>query len=131
MKRLLLFVLLALVLFALPASAQPNLKNPYKVQFCWDGKDDGGVAVTIAVQVRVTIDGTDKPLVALPTASGTTGCAAGSSLYVLTGFVSSKGTHNVTATLVTTDGEGVAPSPFAFAITGRPPSTVSGLSATQ
>jgi hypothetical protein len=113
----------ALVLISVPAFAQTNVKNPFKAQFCWDGKDDAGVAITGTVQVLVKIDGTSQTLVALPAPSGSTGCPTGSSLYT-TGAVysASKATHSATGAGVTVDGAGIDSDPFSFAVVGRPPS---------
>jgi hypothetical protein len=131
----------ALLLMASPVAAQnlcdatppsnPQLSNPFDVAFGWDGKDgDGNVVDPATVQVRVTIDGAARPLVALPAPVGTP-TASGCRWYVLPNFTLSKGSHTVTATLVTADGEGTAPPPFAFGIKGKPPSTVQKVQATQ
>lgn len=129
---------LALVFALLPtlALAQgPNLRVPYRVAFCWDQKEnDGLTAATGPFQVLVTIDASNQPLVALPVPSGavgTGGCAAGSFPYVLSGFTSTKGPHTVTGAIVSADGTGTAPAPFAFVVVGRPPSTVTSLQAVQ
>jgi hypothetical protein len=139
--RLHLFAILAFVLSAAPVAAQnlcdatppsnPQLNNPFDVAFGWDGKDgDGNVVDPATVQVRVTIDGAARPLVALPAPVGTP-TAAGCRWYVLPNFTLTKGSHTVTATLVSPDGEGVAPAPFAFGIKGKPPSTVQKVQAAQ
>jgi hypothetical protein len=102
------------------APANPNVANPYKVQFCSDLRDVDGVAIDpSAIQVRLTIDGAALPLRALPAATGAPN-ASGASLFELTGLVSAKGNHAVTVALVTADGEAVG-SPFAFFVRGKAP----------
>lgn len=125
-------VLLVLCVLLLPtlASAQTNVKSPYKVNFCFDGKDQDGVTIVGAVQVILSIDGTAQAAVALPTSSGTTGCAAGSNKFTLPS-ASAKGSHSVTVTLSSSDGPGDPSSPFAFAVVGKPPSTPTAVSVTQ
>ena len=119
MRRL----LLVLVLLSLPsmAAAQVNVKSPFKASFCWDGKDDAGTTITGTVQVLVKIDGTSQTLQALPAPSGT-GCPTGTSLYTVSGYSASKGSHSATGAGVTVDGAGIDSDPFAFAVVGRPPS---------
>lgn len=132
MKVLCVGLLLLLPTVALAQG--PNLKVPYKVAFCWDQKESDGVtAATGPFQALVTIDGIDQALMPLPAAGtvGTGGCAAGSFPYVLTGFVSSKGPHTVTGAIVSPDGTGTKPAPFAFVVVGNPPSQVTGLKALQ
>lgn len=134
--RRFLFVTL-FVLITAPALAQnlcdatvpnnPNVANPFRVQFGWDGKDSAGTvldAATVAtVQVRVTHDGTARPLVALPVPTGTT-TASGCKWYVLPGYSLPKGAHTQVVTLVSPDGEGAVTTPFAFVVVGLPPSAV-------
>jgi len=127
---------LCVVLMPTLALAQgPNVKNPYKVTFCWDKMEsDGTTTATGPIQVLVTIDTTAQPLVALPSATGAAGsggCAAGNFPYLLSGFTSSKGPHSVKVALVSPDGTGTASTPFAFAVVGQPPSTPSAVSVTQ
>ncbi len=121
----------ALLLLPSAAAAQVNVKNPYKVQFCFTGKDDGGNPITLPVQVRVTIDTTAQPMQPLPTASGTTGCPTGASLYIVSGYSSTKGNHTASATLWTTDGESLPSNPFDFTVIGRPPASPTNLAVTQ
>jgi hypothetical protein len=128
--RKLLFVALVLLVPTL-ASAQTNVKNPYKVNFCSDGKDQDGVVLTGAVQVIVVLDGTDQPPVALPASSGATGCVTGSNKYTVAGS-SAKGSHSVTVKLSSADGVGdPAAVPFSFAVVGKPPSTPTAVTVTQ
>jgi len=127
---------LCLLLLAVPVFAQgPNLKNPYRLTFCWDQMESDGTTPAVGpFQVLVTIDTTDRPLVALPAPSGgvgTGGCAAGAFPYLLTGYVSTKGPHAVKVALVSPDGTGAASVPFAFKIVGAPPSTPSNVQAIQ
>lgn len=113
----------------------PNLKVPYAVQFCWDGKESDGTTNAVGpFQVQVTIDAANQPLVALPTplgAAGTNGCAAASTPYKLTGYISSKGAHTVKGAIVSPDGTGNASVPFSFVVVGNPPSTPTNVQAVQ
>lgn len=130
--------LLACVFVLLPtiALAQgPNLHVPYSVSFCWDQKEQDGVTPAVGpFQVLITIDTTAQPLVPLPAptgAAGTGGCAAGSFPYLLTGYTSSKGAHTIKGSIVDPDGTGIASTPFAFTIVGRPASTLTNFQAVQ
>ena len=135
MRVVLALIAVTLGTAALVFAQGPNLKVPYKVAFCWDQMENDGVTPAVGpFQVLLTIDTTDQPLVALPApsgASGTGGCVAGSFPYVLTGRVSSKGPHTVTGAIVSPDGTGTKPAPFAFKIVGNPPNQVTGLQAIQ
>ena len=115
--------LFVLALLSVPslATAQANVKSPFKASFCWDGKDDAGGTMTGTVQVLVKIDGTSQTLQALPTPSGT-GCPTGTSLYTVSGYSASKGNHSATGAGVSADGAGIDSDPFAFTVVGRPPS---------
>jgi hypothetical protein len=103
----------------------PNVKNPWSVSFCWDGKDDAGVAIPagMTVQVQVKVDGANQPLVTLPASSTVTGCTTGTG-YKISGYSASKGTHTSVGALLTSDGPGVDSDPFGFAVVGRPPSKI-------
>jgi len=127
---LIMFVTLALLLPTL-ASAQTNVKNPYKVNFCSDGKDQDGLALSGPIQVIAIVDGTAQPPVSLPASSGTAGCTTGFSKYTIASS-SAKGSHSVTVKLSSTDGPGdPAVVPFDFAVVGKPPSTPTSVTVTQ
>lgn len=109
----------------------PQLNSPHNFAFGWDGKDtDGAVVDPASVQVKLIVNGTARPLVPLPAPTGTA-TASGCNWYVFPNQTTAKGSHTVTATLVTADGEGTAPAPFAFGIKGKPPTAVQRVQAIQ
>lgn len=128
------FVVVAcLGISSIDTSAQgPNVKNPWSVSFCWDGKDDGGNTLPpgTVVQVQVKVDGASQPLVNLPASSAVTGCTAGTG-YKVSGYSASKGTHTSIGALVTSDGPGVDSDPFGFTVVGRPPSKITNFTVQQ
>jgi hypothetical protein len=130
--------LLTLALLLLPSVAfaqGPNIKNPYRLTFCWTQMESDGTTPAVGpFQALVTIDTTDRPLVALPAPSGapgTGGCPAGSFPYLLTGYNSTKGPHAVKVAIVSPDGTGDASVPFAFKIVGNPPLAPTAVQAIQ
>lgn len=130
-----LLVAICLLIPSVALAQGPNVKNPYKITFCWDQKENDGVTAAVGpFQFLATVDGVNKPLVALPApgAVGTGGCAAGSFPYVVTGNVSTKGTHTITGAIVSGDGTGdPSAPPFAFKVVGNPPGSPTNLQVTQ
>lgn len=127
MKKILLSLILVFG-FSAAASAQThpcdaspasvNVKSPFKVQWCWNGKDEDGTPTT-ATEIKILFDGVEAKTVA-PSAPIGSPSATGYSLYQATGVVAPKGAHVLTVVITTVDGDAAPSAPYSFSVIGKP-----------
>lgn len=97
-----------------------NVKSPFTVQYCWNGKDEDGVTNTTATSVKILFDGVVAKTVAPPAPTGTPS-ATGYSLYQVTGVTAPKGTRSLTVVVTTADGDAAPSTPaYSFNVIGKP-----------
>lgn len=98
-------------------------KSGFTVGACHSGKDEDGNPATLTA-VKVFIDGT-LVRTATPAASGAPN-ATGLTYYTIANVAASRGSHTLTVTVVSADGESVPSDPYTFSVVGGKPAKPHG-----